>query len=465
MWGAIEKKPDRENQLLSFEFRNIPGLQDASIDFTSPITAICGVNGTGKSSILRGLWATIDPDQALAIPEILERLRDARSRAVLRVGKERATFELPRSSEASGDPSIAVLHLDPATIAIQLQRRACEISGLEDVLEALTPSVLEAKEVANLSSVLRKQYEHIKIYEIEDYDDEDPMPFVLAREYGRDYDIRTMSLGEISVFVMYWRLTRVTRNSIVLLEEPETFLSPVSQGALLDYFAMNCVKKQLSIVLTTHSPQMFARLYPPQIKFVYRAAQGAMVAGEHSYNEMRKAVGIEPIFDRILLVEDRMAREFTLSILKKLDRSILLRTEVVDVGGYAQITRISGALPERITFFRAVGVYDGDVEGTVVDPRPHIFLPGGAIEVAFRGLFDTNLESLAARLGREAEQLAVVIAELSGADHHDWFEDLGKRLNTTYSEMMHVCFDEWCALPDNKVAAEQFLSRLAELIN
>ncbi len=464
MWGAIERRPQRETQLISFRFSDISGLQDGQVTFSSPITAICGVNGTGKSSILRSLWATLDWNSAQAIPEIRERLKEAQSEAILRMGEGEITYRFPHQSEQPEELAPIVLHVDPSTIAVRLQRRACEISGLEELIEAITPSVLDDKELSNLSGILRKQYDRIEIYEIEDYDEEDPIPFVSVSEFGRAYDIRTMSLGEISVFVMYWKLARADRNSIVLLEEPETFLSPVSQGALLDYLAMVCVKKQLSVVLTTHSPQMFARLQPNQVKFVYRAAQGAAVAAEQSYGEMRKSVGIEPVVDRLLFVEDRIAREFTLSILKKLDRSILVRAEVVDVGGHGEITRISSTIPEKVSFFRAVGVYDGDVQNEVKDVRPHVFLPGGKIERAFRDIFNVNPESLARRLGRDLEQV-VALADLSGIDHYDWFEEIGRSLHVTYAEIMHVCFEEWCAVPANKSDVDKFLADLNLLMN
>jgi predicted ATPase len=465
MWGAIEKKPNRETQLLSFSFSGISGLQNGLVTFSSPITAICGVNGTGKSSILRALWATLDWSSAEAIPEIRERLKALQSEAILRISGVETVYGFPRTPDAPEMPAIIVLHVDPSATAVQLQRRACEINALEELLEAITPSTLEPKEISNLSAILRKQYERIEIYEIEDYSEEDPMPFVSVSEHGRAYDIRTMSLGEISVFVMYWQLLRAGRNSIVLLEEPETFLSPVSQGALLDYLAAVCVRKQLSVVLTTHSPQMFARLQPNQVKFVYRSAAGALIAGEQAYGEMRKAVGIEPVVDRVLFVEDRAAREFTLSILKKLDRSILLRAEVVDVGGHAQITRVLSTIPQQIRFFRAIGVYDGDVRGQIVDERPHAFLPAGTLEITFRGLINSKPDDFAQRLGRNPEQIAVTLADINGIDHHDWFEELGKRLNITYAEIMHVCFEEWCAAPENQSEVEKFLAELTALMN
>ena len=123
-----------------------------------------------------------------------------------------------------------------------------------------------------LSYILNKHYEFVEIYEIDDYQDEDLFPIVIVKENGSTYDTRTMSLGEISVLTIFWSLNHAAVGSIVLLDEPEIYLSPVSQGALMDYLATACVQKQLSVILTTHSPQMFARLTKEQVKFIYRAA-------------------------------------------------------------------------------------------------------------------------------------------------------------------------------------------------
>jgi len=43
-----------------------------------------------------------------------------------------------------------------------------------------------------------------------------------------------MGAGEFAAFFLWWNLARAARFSVLLIEEPETFLSPGSQAAFSD---------------------------------------------------------------------------------------------------------------------------------------------------------------------------------------------------------------------------------------
>jgi AAA domain, putative AbiEii toxin, Type IV TA system len=295
------------------------------------------------------------------------------------ISNNQVVRELRLDRAAQEDLPIAVLHIDPSTVVGRLQRSVCEINELAEVVESHEPIQLDHDELQLLSFILNKKYEAAAIYEIDDYQEEDPFPIITVTESGVPYDIRTMSLGEISVFTIFWFLHRAQKNSLVLLEEPETFLSPVSQGAFLDYLASICVQKQLTLVLTTHSPQMFSRLSKDQVRFSYRTDVGAALADESQFDTMRHAVGISSQVDRIILVEDRAAREFVINVLRKTDHSFLLRSEVIDVGGVGKINRICETFPGGIKSFSMIGLYDGDVQAEVLALKPSwetVFLPG-----------------------------------------------------------------------------------------
>jgi AAA domain, putative AbiEii toxin, Type IV TA system len=320
---------------------------------------------------------------------------------------------------------------------------------------------LDHDELQLLSFILNKKYDAAAIYEIDDYQEEDPFPIITVIESGVPYDIRTMSLGEISVFTIFWNLHRAQKNSLVLLEEPETFLSPVSQGAFLDYLASICVQKQLTLVLTTHSPQMFSRLSKDQVRFSYRTDVGAALADDSQFDTMRHAVGISSPVDRIILVEDRAAREFVMNVLRKMDHSFLLRSEVIDVGGMGKINSICETFPGGIKSFSMIGLYDGDVRAEVLALKPSwetVFLPGEEpIEVMFQQIIEIDPAFVAARLGRSVGDLEVILAKIRGLDHHDWFEEFVKELHVSYPELMSVCFDYWKSDARNEADVDNFL--------
>lgn len=444
IWSAVQKSPKREVQLVSFSFSAIPGLRDGVLRFQSPITAICGINGTGKSSLLRAIWVTLSNKELGEHPEIKERLKDFDAKIDLKIQGE--DFSIEPKTEATS-PNVTVVHFDPSTRVGQLQRMVCQINELNELIESHAPIVLANDEIQLLNSILNKSYESASIYEVDDYEEEEPFPFVTVRESQIEYDLRTMSLGEISVFNVFWALHRAAKNSIVLLEEPETFLSPVSQGAFLDYLADVCVRKQLTVVMTTHSPQMFSRLNTEQVRFAYRAFNGAALAEDNEFNAMREAVGIKPFVDRILLIEDRAARELILNILRKRDHQSLLRSELISLNGHGDITKACQAFPSEASAFRLVGVYDGDAYSEVMklEPKwPLAFLPGDQpVEAIFKEMVETSVGEVARRLGRTESQLAVILGKLRGLEYHDWFQELVKELHISFSELMHVCYEQW----------------------
>jgi len=170
---------------------------------------------------------------------------------------------------------------------------------------------------------------------------------------------------------------------------------------------------------------------------------------------MREAVGIRPLIDRVLIVEDRAARELCLNILRKRDHKTLIRSELISLGGHGDLTKACQAFPSKASAFQLVAIYDGDVRDEVnaLKPTwPHAFLPGTeAIEVIFRGILEREVASVAAKLGRTENELAVALAKLVGLDPHDWFNELTRTLHVSYSELMHACYEQW--VQDERVRA------------
>ncbi len=464
-WSALRDKPTRPVQLASFSFEGIPGIEDGSIEFRSPMTAICGVNGTGKSSLLRGIWATLKWSSLEQTPEIKERLKELSGKLSFKIGNTVVDHEVPRAS-AGVPETIACVHIDPSSMATPLQRRVCAITNLQEVLEPHSPIQLEEDEVSIISFVLNKRYDSVAIYEIDDFADEDPFPIVTVAKSGANYDSRTMSLGEISVFLIFWLLRRVEENSLILLEEPETFLAPVSQGALLDYLAALCVRRRLTLVLTTHSPQMFARLSKEQVQFCYRSVSGpAKLAKDEQFYNMRRAVGIEPQVDVLLIVEDRLAREFLLSILKSNNVITLTRSEIIDVGGFGNIDLACSLLAKKLRAITIVAAYDGDTQTSRAIDWPAVFLPGERpLEELLREAAENDLGGFALRLGKTVDEVDIELTRIKALDHHDWYIELGKLSRMSYTDLLNILSLHWASDAHHEADVDNFVFDLEKIL-
>jgi hypothetical protein len=105
-----------------------------------------------------------------------------------------------------------------------------------------------------------------------------------------------------------------------------------------------------------------------------------------------------------------------------------------------------GSFPKAVSSFRLIAVYDGDSWDAIEDDIdwPAEFLPGDeAPELLFRRAAEENLAQLAQLLGRDSDNLDVILAQIQGLDHHDWLEDFIKLLQISYLEGMHALLEVW----------------------
>lgn len=468
-WKAVDAAPNRPIQIRQFAYQNISGLRDDVITFNGPLTVIGGLNGSGKSALLKALWATLSWESASQQPEVPPRLKGSKLTLTLMRDTEELHPTLTVDAGKTEPPipeDLTVEHLDLARLAPHLQGAFCR-HGAENLLDAYEAIDLDENEISLISQTCKKDFVDIKIYEIDEFENE-ILPFIRAEDGQSRYDIRTMSLGEISIITCYWALRRAKAGAIVLLEEPETYISPVSQALFIDLLVYLCVSRQISLVFTTHSPQMFSRLNKRYVKFFYRDAQGSKLAADDQFDSMRKLVGLAAPIDVAILVEDRAAREFTRLLLGRLNVNLASRTEIVDVGGDGNITTSRRIMSRGIRFFNLVGAYDGDMRGKIPeseDEWPFTFLPGpSAVERQFRALSNDNAKLLAGTLGREIAVLEPILAGLAGLDHHDWFEEFVKKLGMSYEQVMLACFEAWFAIDANSQEADEFITKLLERI-
>lgn len=466
-WRALRKSPRRAVELRRFSFQGLAGTIDDAITFESPMTALCGLSGAGKSTLLRAIWATLDWATASKRIEVRNRLAGAILQARIEVDDVESSITCSVDTEtvvAEHSSPLEVLHFDPSFVAASLQAKFGALQGLDGLLDAYEPIEFTHEEVETISYISKKDYKSIRIFEIDEFEEDEPLPFVKIDDGHFEYDTRTMSLDEISILLCFWTLRRAERGAFLLAEEPETFISPSSQAALMNYLVSVCVTKNMFMILTTHSPQMVACLDEEQVRFFFSTPSGSQAALPSQYDRMRRIVGLEMPIDIFVPVEDRAAREFAKLLLARVDHPLSLRTDFLDVGGHSIITQLRQLVPQRSRSMVVVGVYDGDMKGDIaaVDGEwPLVFLPGSqALERIFQDLAEAHTQMFAEKLGRSKQDLEVALTALRGGDHHDWLEDLASELGLSYEQMMMGAFESWYSLDTNKEAAIQFVNEL-----
>lgn len=185
------------------------------------------------------------------------------------------------------------------------------------------------------------------------------------------YSERNFSLGELCILKLIRDLMNCAVGSLVLIDELELALHPKAQILLLEYLTEMSIKKQLTIIFSTHSVSLLKQVPHQNILFlenvngIVRAVKGCFptyALGNIAFDEERAP-------DRVLYVED-LAATHLVEALVKLCINLKYRSEAVQyptvlvapIGPFISVVRFlprSRSLLPNST--KSYAVLDGDV--------------------------------------------------------------------------------------------------------
>lgn len=455
-------KPQRwQLQIDRFAFADIPSLGTLEIPFSSPFTVLCGPNGVGKSSALAALRMAFSPDPAI-YESVAQKLAGGSAHVNLTVNK--APNEL--GVEFGGGSAKRVLGADRAITFVntgtdvhELQRGFCAFESVEELLNGAGSIELGGAQLAMANYVLHRDYRRIILSEVEMGT---VAPFFEVSFENDKYDSRTMGSGELAAFHLWWTIDRAEKNSIVLIEEPESFLSPATQETMGNYLVASAVEKGLCVVITSHSAPIIAPLPKTCIKFLYRGPKGLRLSDEPSPLSLSK-IGIARSPRTIVFVEDNASRTFTKLLLERKD-ALLGATVSIEVrNGEGEITRALDAVGLLTGPIRLLGMFDGDMKGKVSEGNQNLsmFLPGDVpIEAVFRQLVRDAPKELAQSRGISEAKIEELLAAVQGANDHDWYEGICKGLGLTKEQLFANLFVIWMRNPDNEKEADVWYEQI-----
>jgi len=374
--------------LKSVDVKEVRGLT-TKLEFSWPVTAIAGTNGSGKTTILQLCSAAYVGQSGGRIYKIGDWVRNALGNETPAFGvkssvsfsfwddhpnvpipyqKERTRWGYPRH----GNPVRNVEFFGITTFAPRIERKD-RLHVFRSKLEVKASANFSPELLESISTVLGVAYPSGAMHTVglpkgewQDY-----LPQVKRGEstYGEPH----MGAGEQKVIRLIQALEAIQQRSLILLEEPEITLHPDAQRGLAWYLMSLARRKGHQIIVATHSAALFETLPIEGRTLLARTRQGVTVVPRAPAIVAARALTRVAMTNKdLILVEDAVGNGFLCEILRRYDKDILANCSIVSIGNTDDVYRMVMRL--RGEGVRTIGVRDPDIGDA---PAEGIFsLPG-----------------------------------------------------------------------------------------
>ena len=280
--------------------RDLLCLADSPIEFSAGISAVIGSNGVGKSTLVAGVAELLGNGSEVA-PGHRDRLKGSVLEGILFqegtelkmvVGDDLETTRKSTGAEFGGQ----YRWLDPSYLGNLCLNQIHHDQNFADLLEPITALQLNTEELELVSYLVNRTYNDLAIYEIADYAGFDAFPYFRASSNGASYGSEGMGRGELSLLLTYWTLKNTARNSILILEEPETHVSPGSQDCLMNMLAKFSDEMGIWCIIATHSPTIIRRIPREHVKLITRDQRKSSVISNPKHVEIATHRGVRKSF-------------------------------------------------------------------------------------------------------------------------------------------------------------------------
>lgn len=412
--------------LKSIDVAAVRGLT-AKLEFSWPVTAIAGTNGSGKTTILQLCSAAYVAQQGGRNYKIGEWVRNALgdetpafsadSSVSFSFWDDHPTVPIPYQKERTrwgyprhGNPARNVEFFGITTFAPRIERRdrlhvfksKLEVKGSADFSPALLESISTVLGVAYPSGTM-----HTVGLPKGDWTDNLPQVRRGESTYGEPH----MGAGEQKVIRLIQALEAAEPRSLILLEEPEITLHPDAQKGLAWYLMSLARRKGHQVIVATHSAALFETLPIDGRILLARTKQGVTVVPRAPAIVAARALTRVAMTNKdLILVEDAVGNGFLCEILRRFDKDILANCSIVSIGNtddvYRMVTRLRG---EGV---RAIGVRDPDIGDA---PAEGVFSLPGDLAPESLLLADANIAAAESMLNGVTE--AFDRAKVAGLQH------------------------------------------------
>lgn len=438
-------------RLKSVCMRGVRGLGDVdTATGDGNLLVICGGNGSGKTTLLRCIHTCLGSEieggpVGYSPPDLSDLLSGEVECAFEYQGADfTATLSIPDGSFA-GDRKGEVYYFEPSASSPRAISLLRDTQHLEEMVEAADFREIDP---AELIYAVGRDYDAVRVAELEF--ENGIIPHFEVEADGFTYSSREMGLGEFAIFHLVWLLDYVPPQALVMIEEPEAFISPRSQLAVADIIARYTDTKRLFTIFTTHSPLILARVPVSSTRILVRTGATCELALAASRNDYRAVLGVVESPNGILFVEDEAAKHMVLAALRESAPWLLTRLSVVWLKGESTVIAALQGIPRIGHPMQFAGALDGDCRGGGHDgPWEIIYLPGEeAPDTHMLDAVRADLEGFSRSVGLDVASVRLHASALTGTDPHDWPDAFGNAVGVSRQSVLEAMGTSWARAAD-----------------
>lgn len=438
------------------EINGLRGWSDQRVDFSFPVVAIVGENGSGKSTVLQAAasaYQAVQGGKDLYASDFFpdtpfEQISGATIRFSYREGNNSQVRTVRKPSDRwRGNPERPIRSLQYIDLS-RIQPLTARV-GYSKLLKAGVAehqhSAFDNDRLSRFTTIMGRAYSSAGI-SLTDADTKRDIP-VLSKS-GVRYSGFHQGAGEIAAAELLAK--DYPRNSLVLIDEIETSLHPRAQRRLIRDLAAIAREREIQIILTTHSPYVLAELPPEGRIYIMEGAAGKMVVTGVSPEFAMSRMDEEQHPECDVYVEDRRAEALVAEMLYTADRDLRSRVQIIPFGS-AQVGMALGQMIVGQRFPRPSVVFlDGD---QTAKPGCNI-LPGSDVpeRVVFNALKMVGWSNVYTRISREPSLTIDALEQAMTLDnHHDWVTHAANQLMVGGDMLWTALCSEWVILAENSV--------------
>tara|TARA_R110001606_G_scaffold348622_1_gene498203 strand:+ start:22845 stop:24392 length:1548 start_codon:yes stop_codon:yes gene_type:complete len=444
-WRRVLENNRYPLRIDSIILKNILGFENGfSLKFSSGLSAICGKNGVGKSTLLNLMY------QKLKFNTIDHYKFCTGADVGLTVHNEKST-----------NLSDKVFYLDPSAECTRIIDYIKNTANFDELLEGVEPSHILNKDEVRLilSKVVGKRYKSIKHYELDSVlEDDSTLPYFEVELFdGTQYPSSQMGLGEHLCIYLFWFANWIEKESILFIEEIENYLSAYSQEGLIDYLAYNLSDRKVWTILTSHSEHILNKVGLEDISIIYSRESISKNVKLNKSREYFRALGLGEKILGAYLVEDYCAHLFLKKLILTLCPAILDSREIVSLRCDSNLEKmIKHFEPDKKIDYDFFTVFDAD-QSEKIHKLNKYNIPVAALpsklslnpEEEIWQHMNLNLKALSEELSCDFSRLDEFFEDNQTSDHHDRFYNIASSLKISYEALISACISVWLKDEEN----------------